>query len=181
MNFQFLMIRVQWTPNYYNSTQYYAQLPAPNRSHQLGKHTKIQQTSMVSPLRSYGVTPPYANTSSVAFLPPNHSEDESKNPFFTGSTSGPELSGQRNKNQMEFSDMNNYRPIPKPRLSSLKQQNSNNEHKMELMNQNTNDSIPSQNDKSFNFAFMFAGNSEQDENETRRLTLNSQNRKGTQI
>ena len=69
------------------------------------------------------------------------------------------------------------RPVPTPEASWLTQkppqlpestllehQNFNDDQDMELMNRHTNDSIPSQNDKSFNFAFMFIGNSEQNEN-----------------
>ena len=46
----------------------------------------IDELNSVTPdTKDFGVPPPNANTSSEAFLPPNDSEDESKNPHSTGS------------------------------------------------------------------------------------------------
>ena len=42
--------------------------------------------SMTPDMNDYGVTPPNVNTSSVAFLPPNHSGGDPKSPLFTGSS-----------------------------------------------------------------------------------------------
>ena len=57
---------MQWTPNYYNFTQYYAQLPAPNRSHQLGKHT-IQQTSPLINIEYFNIESDTLVTQPVRF------------------------------------------------------------------------------------------------------------------
>ena len=102
----------------------------------------IDELNSMTPDTEFGVTPPNANTSSEAFLPPNDSSktynftgsnlestlDQGlptkdlfghppKNLFFTGSTSGPELSAPLKESELESNDLHNYRPIPKPRLS----------------------------------------------------------------
>ena len=55
---------------------------------------------MTPDTKDFSVTPPNANTFSEALLPPNDSEDESKNPSFTPNKSKPGVNFFMGKNRL---------------------------------------------------------------------------------
>ena len=89
-----------------------------------------ERHSMTPDTNDYGVTPPNADTlgavsNSTSFTGSHldfsgesglscksDAECESRSSHFTGSTSGPELSVQRMKSDLETNDLHNHRPNP---------------------------------------------------------------------